>query len=243
MKAAESRTDKSYLRDLQTCRIQPFYWYVMQLTQQSTELILLLATLSLLPLLVVMGTSFLKLSVVFALLRNALGIQQIPPNIAVYGLSLILTIYIMTPAGLAVLDRLDTTSADKSTTILSRLSGNTLDPYRDFLEKNTSVAQIDFFWNKTQKIWPESVRNRVEKKSLIILIPAFVVSQLTEAFKIGFILFLPFIIIDLIVSNILLAMGMMMVSPMTISMPFKILIFILAGGWGRLLDQLLLSYV
>ena len=214
----------------------------MELTQQSTELILLLATLSLLPLLVVMGTSFLKFSVVFALLRNALGIQQIPPNIAVYGLSLILTIYIMTPAGLAVMDRLDTVPTDKSATILSRLTGNTLDPYRDFLEKNTSATQINFFWSKTQKIWPESVRKRVDKKSFIILIPAFVVSQLTEAFKIGFILFLPFIIIDLIVSNILLAMGMMMVSPMTISMPFKILIFILVGGWGRLLDQLLLSY-
>ncbi|MEG2827899.1 MAG: EscR/YscR/HrcR family type III secretion system export apparatus protein, partial [Edwardsiella sp. (in: enterobacteria)] len=92
------------------------------------------------------------------------------------------------------------------------------------------------------KSWPASVREQISDDSLLLLMPAFAVSQLVEAFQIGLLLFLPFIAIDLIVSNILLAMGMMMVSPMTISMPFKLLVFILVGGWDKLLGQLLLSY-
>ncbi|AIJ09196.1 MULTISPECIES: type III secretion system export apparatus subunit SctR [Edwardsiella] len=214
----------------------------MSLTEQPAELIALLVTLSLLPLLIVMGTSFLKLSVVFALLRNALGIQQIPPNIALYGLALILTLFIMTPVGTAVQARLADAPVEAQTTLLSRLSDNTLDPYRQFLRQHTSATQLHFFRQVATKSWPASVRDQISDDSLLLLMPAFAVSQLVEAFQIGLLLFLPFIAIDLIVSNILLAMGMMMVSPMTISMPFKLLVFILVGGWDKLLGQLLLSY-
>lgn len=214
----------------------------MSLTEQPAELIALLATLSLLPLLVVMGTSFLKLSVVFALLRNALGIQQIPPNIALYGLALILTLFIMTPVGTAVQERVAASPAEPGAGLLTRLSDNTLDPYRHFLRQHTTPAQLRFFRDAARKSWPDSIREKVSDDSLLLLMPAFAVSQLIEAFKIGLLLFLPFIAIDLIVSNVLLAMGMMMVSPMTISMPFKLLVFVLVGGWDRLLGQLLLSY-
>lgn len=214
----------------------------MSLTEQPVALITLLAALSLLPLLVVMGTSFLKLSVVFALLRNALGVQQIPPNIALYGLALILSLFIMTPVGMAVQDRLAASPAEPQASLLSRLSDNTLDPYRQFLKKHTAPAQLRFFRDAARKNWPDDIRARVSDDSLLLLMPAFAISQLIEAFKIGLLLFLPFIAIDLIVSNVLLAMGMMMVSPMTISMPFKLLVFVLVGGWDRLLGQLLLSY-
>ncbi len=214
----------------------------MSLTEQPAELIALLATLSLLPLLVVLGTSFLKLSVVFALLRNALGVQQIPPNIALYGLALILSLFIMVPVGSAVQERLSASPAEPQASLLSRLSDNTLDPYRQFLQKHTAPAQLRFFRDAARKNWPDSVRAQISDDSLLLLMPAFAVSQLIEAFKIGLLLFLPFIAIDLIVSNVLLAMGMMMVSPMTISMPFKLLVFVLVGGWDRLLGQLLLSY-
>lgn len=214
----------------------------MALTDQPVQLIALLATLSLLPLLVVMGTSFLKLTVVFSLLRNALGIQQIPPNIALYGLALILSLFIMTPVGLAVQDKLAASPAQPQASLLARLSDDTLDPYRQFLKKHAAPAQLRFFRDTARKSWPEAVRARVSDDSLLLLMPAFAVSQLIEAFKIGLLLFLPFIAIDLIVSNVLLAMGMMMVSPMTISMPFKLLVFVLVGGWDRLLGQLLLSY-
>lgn len=214
----------------------------MSLTDQPVALITLLATLSLLPLLVVMGTSFLKLSVVFALLRNALGVQQIPPNIALYGLALILSLFIMAPVGMAVQDKLAASPAEPQASLLSRLSDDSLDPYRQFLKKHTAPAQLRFFRDAARKNWPDEIRNRVSDDSLLLLMPAFAVSQLIEAFKIGLLLFLPFIAIDLIVSNVLLAMGMMMVSPMTISMPFKLLVFVLVGGWDRLLGQLLLSY-
>ncbi|AKK24867.1 type III secretion system export apparatus subunit SctR [Pandoraea oxalativorans] len=211
-------------------------------TTDPVTLIVVLAALSLLPLLVVMGTCFLKVSVVFALLRNALGVQQIPPNIALYGLALVLSLFIMAPVGVAVQDRLAAAPADPQASIVTRLSDGALDPYRDFLKKNTAPAQTRFFREKAREHWPEEVRKRVSDDSLLLLIPAFSVSQLVESFKIGLLLFLPFIAIDLIVSNVLLAMGMMMVSPMTVSMPFKLLLFVLVGGWDRLLGQLLLSY-
>ncbi|EAA3660105.1 type III secretion system export apparatus subunit SctR [Salmonella enterica] len=212
----------------------------MSLTEQPAELIALLVILSLLPLLVVIGTSFLKISVVFALLRNALGIQQTPPNIALYGLALILTLFIMTPVLTAVQEQVTASSPEAS--LLTRISGNALAPYRHFLLQHTAPAQLRFFRDAARKSWPNNIREKVSDDSLLLLIPAFAVSQLIEAFKIGLLLFLPFIAIDLIVSNVLLAMGMMMVSPMTISMPFKLLVFVLVGGWDRLLSQLMLSY-
>lgn len=214
----------------------------MLLTEKSTELILLLLLLSLMPVLIIMGTSFLKLAVVFALLRNALGIQQIPPNLAMYSLALILTFFIMAPVVAEVQQNLTDIPGNEKKSILSRLSDNTLDPYRHFLEKHSAETQLHFFRNIARKKWPENIREKVGEHSLLLLMPSFAVSQLIEAFKIGLLLFMPFIAIDLIVSNILLAMGMMMVSPMTISMPFKILIFVLAGGWEQLFQQLLLSY-
>ncbi|AXE30557.1 EscR/YscR/HrcR family type III secretion system export apparatus protein [Chromobacterium phragmitis] len=214
----------------------------MALADQSVQLILTLAVLSLMPLLVVMGTSFLKLAVVFSLLRNALGVQQIPPNIALYGLALILTLFIMAPVGLSVQARMAAAPGDAQASLLSRLSDDTLDPYRQFLKRHAAPAQQRFFRDAARKSWPEAARDRVSDDSLLLLMPAFAVSQLIEAFKIGLLLFLPFIAIDLIVSNVLLAMGMMMVSPMTVSLPFKLLVFVLAGGWDKLLGQLLLSY-
>lgn len=209
---------------------------------QPAQLIPLLVMLSLLPLLIVIGTSFLKISIVFSLLRNALGIQQIPPNIALYGLALILSLFIMAPVAMSVQDKLQAAPTTADTSILARLNDDTLDPYRQFLKKHTAPAQIRFFRDVAQRNWPVADRDRISDDSLLLLMPAFAVSQLVEAFKIGLLIFLPFIAIDLIVSNILLAMGMMMVSPMTISMPFKLLVFVLISGWDRLLGQLLLSY-
>ncbi len=215
----------------------------MSVLDQPVQLIVVLFALSILPLLVVLGSSFLKLAVVFALLRNALGTQQIPPNSALYGLALVLTLFIMAPVGLAIQDnlaehpvRLD----DKNFT--QQVETTILAPYRDFLVRNTARAQVRFFADIGQRTWPEPYRNRIPDDSLVVLMPAFAVSQLIEAFKIGLLLFLPFVAIDLIVSNVLLAMGMMMVSPMTIALPLKLLVFVLINGWEKLLGQLVLSF-
>jgi type III secretion protein R len=215
----------------------------MNLIDQPVQLIVVLFALSILPLLVVLGTSFLKLSIVFGLLRNALGVQQIPPNIAMHGLALILTMFIMAPVGLAIQDNL----ADHSFTIhdkdfTSQVEKTMLVPYRAFLQRNTAPDQISFFSDIGRRTWSEPYRSRIPKDSLLVLLPAFTVSQLIEAFKIGLLIFLPFIAIDLIVSNVLLAMGMMMVSPMTIALPLKLLVFVLVNGWEKIIEKLMISF-
>lgn len=217
------------------------------LSNTPWQLIILLSLLSLLPILFVMGTSFLKLAVVFSLLRNALGIQQVPPNIAIYSLALILTLFIMAPIGMDTYDKLniqqnDQQNTDIITQVQHFIDSGTLSAYQQFLEKNTERRQINFFQNFIKKNWQKKYQDLVTDKSLIITLPAFMISQLTDAFKIGLLLYLPFLIIDLVISNILLSMGMMMVSPMTISLPFKLLIFMLVGGWDLLLGKLLNSY-
>ncbi|EBY6849581.1 EscR/YscR/HrcR family type III secretion system export apparatus protein [Salmonella enterica subsp. enterica] len=198
--------------------------------------------LSLFSLFVVAGTSFLKISVVLSLLRNALGIQQIPPNMALYGMALILSIFIMAPVMYQVSNNLQESSLTFETeNLFERVDNEVITPYKSFLEKHASQNQVDFFSNTAMQLWPEEM-NVVPSNSIFIMLPAFMVSQLIDAFKIGLLLYLPFIAIDLIVSNVLLAMGMMMVSPMTISLPFKILLFVMINGWERVLSQLILSY-
>ncbi|MDD0976389.1 type III secretion system export apparatus subunit SctR [Pseudomonas fontis] len=207
------------------------------------SLILGLALLALLPFIAVMSTSFIKITVVFALLRNALGVQQIPPNMAMYGLAIILSIYVMAPTGFSTYDYLRTHEVKLSNAeSVEGFLDEGIAPYRDFLKRQINPREQAFFLDGTKKLWPAEYADRIDGDSLLILLPAFTVSELTRAFEIGFLIYLPFIAIDLIISNILLAMGMMMVSPMTISLPFKLLLFVLLDGWARLTHGLLLSY-
>ncbi len=207
------------------------------------DLIVALALVAMIPFIAVMATAFVKIAVVFSLLRNALGVQQIPPNMAMYGLAIILTLYIMAPVGFAIQDYLKThdVNLNESETIAQFINEG-MAPYRTFLKQHTRPVEHHFFMDSTRKIWPEKYANRLESDSLLILLPAFTVSELTRAFEVGFLIYLPFIAIDLIISNILLAMGMMMVSPMTLSLPFKLLLFVLVDGWARLTHGLVISY-
>lgn len=215
------------------------------LLDTPVTLIVILVALSLLPLLVIIGTSFLKISVVFSMLRNALGIQQVPPNMAIYGLSLILTCFIMAPIMMDVTEVIQKNQqGDTRIDIFTpEVAEQIIAPYRNFVKKHAHPKDVLYFTNVSKRIWPEKYQKDISDDSLFVLMPSFAISQLSEAFKIGLLLYLPFVAIDLIVSNILLAMGMMMVSPMTISLPFKILIFILVGGWQKLISQLLISYI
>ncbi|MEM6546620.1 MAG: type III secretion system export apparatus subunit SctR [Pseudomonadota bacterium] len=206
-------------------------------------LILLVALVGVLPFVIFLGTSFVKIVIVLSLIRNALGVQQIPPNMVLYGLAAVLTFYIMAPvitAGFEAFSVIDLESAEMPE-ILDGLSG-AAEPFRDFLRQHTSETQLAFFMQTAGQLWPTEMRDAINANNLLILIPAFTVSQLTSAFEIGFMIYLPFIAIDLIVSNILLAMGMMMVSPMTISLPFKLLLFVMLDGWTQLIHGLVLSY-
>ena len=243
------------------------------------SLAVVLALLALVPLAAVMTTSFLKIAVVLTLVRNALGVQQVPPNIALYGLALILSAYVMgpvvmqmstelravgagqtqqapaAPASEAVPERggrlhLDTSTPataataegdDRLTGILEAVARGA-EPLRGFMLKNSRAEQRDFFVRTARTLWGEEQARNLKEDDLLVLIPAFLLSELTAAFQIGFLLYLPFVIIDLIVSNILLAMGMMMVSPVTISMPLKLFLFVMVDGWTRLIQGLVLSY-
>jgi len=205
--------------------------------------IILMTVLGLLPFLMVTMTAFLKISVVMFIVRNALGLQQTPPTLVLYSIALILTVFVSLPLIEDVSNRLaarplDVSSLDK----LQESAKVVKDPVKAYLIRFAKPGERQFFLSSTARIWPESARANVKDDDFIILLPAFVSSELTRAFEIGFLLFLPFLIIDIIVSNILMAMGMMMVSPTLISLPLKLFLFVAVDGWSRLMHGLILSY-
>ncbi|MBX5482233.1 MAG: type III secretion system export apparatus subunit SctR [Myxococcaceae bacterium] len=214
-------------------------------------LILALAALSLVPFVLMMVTSFVKISVVLSIVRSALGTQQIPPTQVITGLAIILTVYIMAPVGQAMFKAARLDSFEGSSVFSSRTVGQVIEaanaakePLRAFLEKKVTSKDRALFYNLALKMrkTPEE-KEGISQDDFIILTPAFVVSELKEAFQIGFILFVPFIVIDMVVANILLALGMHMLSPTTISMPFKLLLFVLVDGWYLIAKGLVVGYL
>ena len=221
------------------------------LSTDSFSLIAALVALSLLPFVAMVATSYLKIVVVMSLIRNALGIQSIPPNMVINALALILTFYIMAPrlerGWEIVASRME---ANRPETVLrTDILAEAGEPFREFLLQESGEKQRAFFVSTAEKLWGERDEQGrvtpavVDPRSYFVLLPAFCVSELTKAFQIGFLVYLPFIAIDIIISNILLAMGMMMVSPVTISLPFKLLLFVMVDGWTLLVHGLVQSYM
>lgn len=210
--------------------------------------IILLAALTILglaPFIAIMVSSFVKLVIVMHIIRSALGLQQEPPNIAISGIAMILSIYIMAPVVMQTYEQFNTHGVSiediRNPLLMEALEGST-DPLKQFLSKHSSDSEREFFTQTTKKLWPEKYSQEITTDHLLVLIPAFMVSELTTAFQVGFLIFLPFVVIDLVISNLLMSMGMMMLSPMTISLPFKLLLFVLVDGWSRLIHGLILSY-
>lgn len=203
----------------------------------------LLALMTLIPAALICTTSFLKIAVVLMLVRNALGVQQVPPSMAVYGLALVLTLYVMGPAVSNAAETIFPQQAVPATIdqTLQRL-GKAAEPFREFMHKHSDPKQRRFFLSSVERMWTPEMARSVTERDFLVLLPAFMISELTDAFKIGFLLYLPFVVIDIVVSSILLALGMMMVSPMTISLPLKLLLFVMVDGWSRLLQGLVMSY-
>ena len=201
------------------------------------------SVVALAPFVGVMVTSFTKIIVVLSLLRNALGLQQVPPNVVLNGMALVLTVYVMLPVGLEMAERARTVpNPAGSTQGMMSVADAAKEPLRDFLVKHSTPAQRAFFLKTAQKnLTPERAAQLTER-DFVVVVPAFTVSELSAAFQIGFLIFLPFLVIDLIIANILMAMGMMMLSPTTISLPFKLLLFVLVDGWVKLSHGLVLSY-
>lgn len=212
-------------------------------TIDPITLVVVLALLALLPIIVVTTTCFLKIVIVMSLVRNALGVQQMPPNIALYGLALIISAYIMAPIGHDMYRAtLETPSSQTSVVSMVKAVRQSAEPLRGFLKRHASPRQTAFFVDTARQMWGSELAADVTADDFLVLIPAFLVTEMTSAFEIGFLLYLPFIVIDLIISNILLAMGMMMVSPVTISMPLKLFLFVSVDGWSRLIHGLVLTY-
>ena len=215
-------------------------------------LMLALAALSLVPFVLMMVTSFVKISVVLSIVRSALGTQQIPPTQVITGLAIILTVYIMAPVGQTMYKASEMDILAKGPSLMSSESvGNLLEaankskePLRDFLIKKITNKDRSLFYNLAKKMrTTDEDRKSITDRDFMIIVPAFVVSELKEAFQIGFLLFVPFIVIDMVVANILLALGMHMLSPTTISMPFKLLLFVLVDGWYLIAKGLVIGYL
>lgn len=209
-------------------------------------IVLALASLALLPFAAMMLTCFAKIVVVLGLLRQALGLQQVPPNMVINGIAMIMTMYVMAPVGMQARDNLESRGLSLATVKSAQDIGPVIDsvatPLREFLLRHTEARDRHFFVRTTAKLWPPERAASVKDDDFLVLVPAFTVSELTKAFQVGFLLFLAFVIVDLLVANIVLAMGMSMVSPTVISVPFKVLLFVMLDGWARLLQGLVLGY-
>lgn len=206
----------------------------------SMKMILVLTVLSLAPFIVIMVTSFTRIIVVLHFLRSALGTQTTPPNQVLIGLALFLTLFIMTP----VMNQINTDCVQpyEAGEITQEEALNAgLKPLRTFMFEQTNRKDIKLFL-EIQSGQDDVVVEKEEDIPTTVLIPAFMISELRTAFVIGFLIYLPFIIIDMVVSSTLMSMGMMMLPPTTISMPFKILLFVLADGWNLVIGQVVRTF-
>jgi flagellar biosynthetic protein FliP len=203
----------------------------------SIQLLLLMTALSFLPAAVMMMTAFTRIIIVLAILRQAIGLMQAPSGQVMVGLALFLTFFVMAP----VIDKINNDGlqpyfADKIT--LQQALQNSSQPLRQFMMGQVRQPDLEMFGNLSGSEGFETP----EDVPLTVLIPAFVTSELKTAFQIGFLLFIPFLIIDLVVASVLMSMGMMMLSPMIVSLPFKIMLFVLVDGWGLVMSTLAASF-
>jgi type III secretion protein R len=220
------------------------------LSTRPLMLLLIFAAISVAPFVGMLVTSFVKIAIVLSITRQAIGLQQVPPSPVITGLAILLTVYVMQPVGIEVFahsqkffEQHNQTFLDKSNVdLLMQAVRASETPMKNFLKKHASPRNIQMFYDLSLKMRSPADRDSVTMSDYLILIPAFVITELTEAFQIGFIIFLPFLIVDMVVSNILMALGMQMLSPTTISLPFKILLFVLVDGWHMITKGLVLGY-
>lgn len=208
------------------------------LTERAVQLVGLMTVLSLAPSILVMMTSFTRIVVVLSLLRSAIGLQSAPPNAVMVSFALFLTAVIMAPTFETAYQN-GIEPVVKNELPLDQGFDRAIEPFRAFMLKNTREADIQLFVDLSRTPQPETAAD----VSTRLVIPAFMISELRRAFEIGFLIYLPFLIIDMVVSSILMAMGMMMLPPVVVSLPFKLIFFVLVDGWSLLAGSLIRSYV
>lgn len=200
------------------------------------QMLITISVFSLLPFVFSCMTSFLRFVIVFSMLKTAMGTQQVPPAIVIIGLSMILTFYTMGPVFQKMYDMGNIPYQKTGNLVLAIEEGSK--PLKEFMMKQTRQSDLEFFVSLAQKTPPKSP----DEITIWQVAPAFIISELKTSFEIGFIIFVPFIVLDLVVANILLALGMFMLSPTIISLPFKLLIFIAVDGWALIVQGLVSSY-
>lgn len=206
-------------------------------------LLMAIVVISLIPFVAMVVTSYAKIVVVLGLLRNALGVQQVPPNMVLNGIAILVSIYVMAPVGIAASKTLqDQTIAPQSSQAMLQMLESVREPFRSFLEKHAHEREKLFFVRSANMVWPKDEAKQLKEDDLIVLAPAFTLTELTDAFKIGFMLYVAFIVVDLIIANILLAMGLNQVQPTNIAIPFKLLLFVVMDGWSTLIHGLVMTY-
>jgi type III secretion protein R len=211
-----------------------------------------LAFMSLLPFLIMILTSFVKIVVVLSLLRNALGVQQSPPNQVINGIAFLLSLYVMFPTGVRMYEAArglfesptmptELLSADSAEFVIA-IAAQAREPLREFLKNNSLLKHHKSFYKTVYRVLPDEYRDELKPDDFLVLVPSYIATQLKSAFEIGVLIYIPFFVIDLVVSNILLAMGMMMLSPITISMPLKLFLLVMLDGWTLLIEGLVSTF-
>ncbi len=215
---------------------------MIQLTDANGLIIIILA-IGLLPFVAMVVSSYAKIVVVLSLLRNALGIQQIPPNMVLNGIAVLVSCYVMAPIAFSAMQNLQTqTRAPQAAVAVLQGFQAAREPFRQFLIKHSREQEKSFFLRSAAAVWPAEAARQLKPDDLIVLAPAFTLTELTDAFKIGFLLYIAFALIDIIIANILMAMGLNQVNPVNISIPFKLLLFVVMDGWSTLIHGLVLTY-
>ncbi|CDZ79808.1 Flagellar biosynthetic protein FliP precursor [Candidatus Rubidus massiliensis] len=211
-----------------------------------------LTLLSLSPFLLMILSSFLKIIVVLSLLRTALGVQQSPPNQIINGVALMLSLFIMYPTGLKMYEAAyavvansqtpESVTSPNSSAYIIQVTSAAVGPLKDFLKRNSSVRHQALFYRLAYRVLPDENKESLQPDDVMILVPSYITSQLKDAFEIGVLIYIPFFVIDLVTSNILLAMGMMMLSPVTISMPLKLFLLVMLDGWTLVIEGLVNTF-
>jgi len=203
---------------------------------QTIDIVILLTLLTLLPSIVIMLTGFTRIVIVLSFIRNALGMQTTPPNQVIIGLALFLTLFVMQPAVSEIYEDAYKPYSAGEITQSEFIEISTV-PLREFMLKQTYSSDLEFFIGMSG-----ATVETLDDVPMKVLIPAFITSEIKHAFQIGFFIYIPFIVIDMVVSSTLMAMGMMMLPPAMISLPFKVMIFVLVDGWQLVIGSLVSSF-
>ncbi len=216
------------------------------LLTRPIALVVALALVAILPFAFMTVTAFVKISTVLQIVRGAIGAQGVPSNTLVMALAGALTLLAMAPVGTRIADRAEPLwkgeAVQDTPVLVAGVFKAAVEPLRDFMRANASEREKKRFFELAKKARPEAERDRVAQDDLVVLIPSFMVTELLEAFALGFALYLPFLVIDLVVGNVLLSLGMQMMNPTQVSLPFKLLLFVAIDGWGLLAQALVTGY-